>query len=159
MKKLLIVLSIVLWFWGINSCSRCCKDVWNKSFDTQALECCKEKAQQGSAEAQYDYGLWLIRLPETNRNVSEGIEWLIKSAKNKYPVAQVAIGMFLSGQHPDSGIKEDMIEAYAWLSTAQQYSAMAEVEKKMSAADLLKAKKRASEYIVEFTSSDIKRIN
>ncbi len=105
-----------------------------------------------------------MRLPEEYKNVSESIEWLRKSAKNKHFMAQVSMGMFLSADEPmcdeikASEIKPDLVEAYAWLSTARQYEEIAKLENRMNTDELLKAKKMSFEYVKRYSSSEIEKV-
>ena len=132
-----------------SSVSYSCDDVWVTSFDLQALQRCKSQAEAGDVKAQFQYGLWLIRVPEKYRNISEGINWLRISAKNGHRLAAVTLGVFLSHEELDPTLV-DYVEAYAWFAVANETEAMQRLSGKLTETELARAKLLAKEYVTKY---------
>ena len=149
LKSYLCAAAVLLSFSLYSSASYSCDDVWVDSFDLQALHRCKSQAQAGDVEAQFQYGLWLIRVPEKYRNIAAGINWLRISAKNGHRLAPVTLRVFLSHEKLDPTLT-DYVEAYAWFAVANETEAMQRLSGKLTEGELARAKLLASEYVEKY---------
>jgi len=72
-------------------------------------------AEQGNAEAQYEFGMALRAGRGVIQDYQGAIKWLRLAAENGYPQAQYELGlMYRSG----TGIPVDNVKAYTWLNLA-----------------------------------------
>jgi len=103
-------------------------------------------AERGDAGAQWSLGVF----HEEGRagftpDVKEAVRWWRLAAEQGQPYAQVKLGMaYLTGK----GVQSSVVEGYAWLSASEVSEAqpmLREIEKKMVAPLLAKAKRLADE--------------
>jgi len=135
-----------------------CDDVWIEKVNIRALEDCRVKAESGDKDAQFDYGLLLIRLPEDYQNIPEAIKWIQKSAINKHYLSQVALGKFLSGEMKSDQFPINLPESYAWYLTANEFKASDRIKAKMKPEEVKKAEKLAGEYITKYQAFKLIRL-
>jgi hypothetical protein len=129
-----------------------CDEVWNSpEINVQALKACKKLAESGDASAQFQYGAWLLRLPEEYANKSDGIAWIRQSAQNRNIYAQVLLAK--SGTIVD--FDKDLVsvvEAYAWYAVLNDDVAMKRLSETMKEEEILKAQQLAQEYVKKYRS-------
>ena len=155
MKTLFAVIFILLFLSNPSSRVYACDDVWVEKVNIEALNRCKDKAIAGDTDAQFQYGLWLIRLPQEHKNIIGGLKWLEVSAINRHYYAQIALGRFYSGEPYSPEFPCNLIKSYAWYSTAHLHKSAATVEAKMTKEEKIKAKKLAEEYMANYLSEDV----
>ncbi|MEJ2405504.1 MAG: hypothetical protein P8171_14620 [Candidatus Thiodiazotropha sp.] len=151
---LISMLTILLLIQSSITRAQVCDDVWIKEFNPQALEKCKQVAESGNVEAQFEYGLWLVRAPSEYKNIPKAIIWLKMSAQNKHYLSQVALGKFLSGEIESDQLPINPVESYAWYMTANEVKAANRIKAKMSYKDKKKAEELAASYIEKYQSDE-----
>ena len=158
--KILLITSVFLFFHcclSIHSFASCA-EIWIDKVNISALEDCRIKAESGDKDAQFEYGLWLIRLPEEYQNIPEAIKWIKKSAINKHHVAQVAMGKFLSGEMESDQFPINLLESYAWYLTANEFKASDRIKAKMKPEEVKKADNLAEQYIIKYQAFKLERV-
>lgn len=109
-----------------------------------------DKAEKGSAEAQYslavmyEYGLLV------EQDYMESIFWYKKAANQGYPDAQNQLGEMYKA---DAAVKMDLVESYYWLSLAKKSTKFHDIdliaiEKTMTIEQISQAKLKISELAV-----------
>jgi hypothetical protein len=88
------------------------------------LAWCKERAEQGDAQAQYLLAYQYFVGEDVGQDMKQACEWLSKSAQQGHAGAQCGLGtMYLYGRH----VEHDLMQAFDWFSkSAQQEHAEAQ---------------------------------
>ena len=109
----------------------------------------RKAAEQGLAEAQYNLGLIYVKGQGVTQNNAEAMKWFRKSSDQGYAKAQYILGvMYLQGL----GVPKNLVQSYMWwyLSGSQgdqdAVKAINAIKGKMTAAQIAKAKKLASQW-------------
>lgn len=116
----------------------------------RAVALYREAARQGMAEAQFNLAIMLQNGIGTDRDIDAAIRWYEQAAFRGVAEAMRALGLiYLSGVNQAS---QDDIEAWAWLTLAQQNgdtaaaSRLPEVAARLDAAAMAEARQLADAY-------------
>lgn len=108
----------------------------------------EKAASQGLREAQYDLGYLYDRGFGVERSPRIAAGWYRKAAEQGLGPAQYNLGVLLAGDSMAGGVAVDVVEAWVWLSLAEDNGVAAaakvraEIEKKMKAPELEQARGR-----------------
>ena len=127
-----------------------CDEVWNgPDVNADALRNCKILAEKGNVNAQLEYGLLLLRLPDKYKDLSQGIFWIRKSAQNGNEYAQVSVAHILSNDKYENKLL-NYTEAYTWFAVLNDDVSMKVLATKMNKQELELSKKLAREYVQKY---------
>jgi len=127
-----------------------CYEVWNgPDVNADALSNCKILAEKGNVDAQLEYGLLLLRLPDKYKDLSQGILWVRRSAESGNKYAQVGMAHILSNDKYEN-ILLNYAEAYAWFAVLDDEASMKNVTAKMNKQEIELSMKLAQEYVKKY---------
>jgi uncharacterized protein len=114
------------------------------------VQCLRQQAEQGDANAQYLLGLFYMIVEEPlTQDYEEAVKWFRRSANQGFAGAQFKLAtMYWAGK----GVKRDAIQAYMWANlAAAQGMDLAKggrmiAEEQMTSAQVLEAQKMAREW-------------
>ena len=93
------------------------QDTGDANDDLKAFKSCREVAETGSAEEQYDLGLFYERGAGVARDLKEAAKWWRKAAEQGYAKAQLGLGMcYAKGE----GVEKNDFEAIKWVHKAAE---------------------------------------
>ena len=85
-KGLLVILSLLFSFAGYaNQCSK----YWHEENYKKAFTPCKEQAEQGDAEAQYNLAIMYDKGDGTEQDKQKAVYWYTKAAEQGYASAKI----------------------------------------------------------------------
>lgn len=135
---------------AITPCAELNDKYIEQKIETKLWDKCEKDAAGGNSEAQFQFGLFLIRAHDNYKSIKNGLHWLEESAKNGKRLAQIAIGGFLSRK--EMNLKLDLVRAYAWFSVAEEKHAIERVKGMMDNNQLSQGKKLANIYMEKYRS-------
>ncbi len=80
------------------------------------LDKIREKAEQGDAESQFQFGGMYALGEDVPKNDKEAVKWYLNAANQGHPKAQYNLAVMYSR---GIGVVKDDIEAYAWALVAK----------------------------------------
>ncbi|MEW8342227.1 MAG: hypothetical protein AB2708_20460 [Candidatus Thiodiazotropha taylori] len=129
-----------------------CEDLNEKYLEPiveiELIDKCKNTASSGDADAQFEYGLFLLRAQKNYKNIEKGLYWLEESAKNGHKLSQIGIAGLLSRK--ETGLKLDLVKSYAWFAVAGEKYGMARVANMMEKHQLTQGKALAKQYLEQY---------
>jgi uncharacterized protein len=117
---------------------------------TMHVQCLRQQAEQGDADAQYQLGLWyMVGEEPLTQDYEEAVKWFRRSTNQGFAGSQFKLAtMYWAGK----GVKRDAVQAHMWANlAAAQGMKMAEgarmiAEEQMTSAQVLEAQRMAREW-------------
>ena len=118
-----------------------------KADHAEAVKWYRLAAEQNDAGAQSNLGVHYLAGQGVAKDEAEAVKWFRKAAEQNLADAQVNLGV---AYWEGLGVPKDQVEAYAWFNLAAKANKLAneprdEVAKKLSPAELARARKRTLE--------------
>ncbi|MES9946797.1 MAG: hypothetical protein ABW080_17730 [Candidatus Thiodiazotropha sp.] len=131
-----------------------CEDLNDKYLESvveiELINKCKNTVSNGVADAQFQYGLFLLRAHENYKNIERGLYWLEESAKNGHKLSQIGIAGLLSQK--ETGLNLNLVKSYAWFAVAGEKYGMARIANMMDKHQLTEGKALAKQYLEQYSS-------